>query len=403
MESASPINERSREREGNRGRRRRGRWALLLALVAAAALWPWLRDAALAALILGELTHPESPGAFTRVTPAPAIHRVRFPGSIRELEANLYLPAWPGRRGGVILVHGVNETGKDDPRVVWLATLLGRAGFVVLSPDFLGFKSLKLRASDIEEMVDAFAFLARGIPEVRPDRIGLIAFSYGAGPTLVASADPRIRDRVRFIVSFGGYYDLADLITFITTGTYILDGRRAFGQPAEYSRWIFLHYNLDLVPDPADRATLEEIAVHKVRDPRVEAGPLAGRLSPGGRAVYELLMNRDPARTPSLIERLPPDIRGQIDRLSPARVLGEVRANLYIVHGQPDDFIPHTESLLLARHAVGARRVRTIISPVFQHVRPAFPDLTWRNFWQVYLPEGLKLWRMIFGLLRERG
>ena len=136
------------------------------------------------------------------------------------MEANLYAPAGDGRRAAVLLIHGVVETGKDDPRMIWLARLLARSGFTVLVPDFLGFKSLRLRVSDIGEMVDAVVYLRSLHQWVLPDRIGMIGFSYGAGPMLIAGADPRVEGRLRFVVPFGGYYDLVQVIKFVTTGYY---------------------------------------------------------------------------------------------------------------------------------------------------------------------------------------
>ena len=85
-------------------------------------------------------------------------------------------------------MHGVNETGKDDPRIVWVADLLARAGFLVLTPDFTGFKSLTLRASDLDEIAASARFLGARMPGGGPERVGLVAFSYGAGPAVVAAA-----------------------------------------------------------------------------------------------------------------------------------------------------------------------------------------------------------------------
>ena len=50
-------------------------------------------------------------------------------------------------------------------------------------------------------------FLAEQATRVRPDRVGLMGISYGAGPTLIAAADPRIAARVDFVLSHGGYFD----------------------------------------------------------------------------------------------------------------------------------------------------------------------------------------------------
>lgn len=385
---------------------RKRRWTVLGAALVLAALLaaarPVVWDAILSGLLLAEVANPLTPGPLCRITDAPQRLPVGFPGGGRDMVATLYRPP-RGRPGtGVILVHGVNETGKDDERIVWLADLLARSGFTVLTPDFLGFKSLTLRTSDVEELVASIRYLASRQADVSSGRIGLIGFSYGAGPTLIAAADPRVRDRVQFVVSFGGYYDLLNVISFVTTGYYEFGAVRGRTVPNEYSRWIFLRYNLELIPDPRDREILKEIAEAKAKNPAVEAGPLAGTLRPEGRAAYELLVNRDPHRVPGLVQALGPGIRQQIRFLSPSRVIHDLRGRLFVVHSDPDDYMPQTESLRLAAALEARGNVHLALLRVFDHVRPNFPPLSLGTLFRVYIPEGSKVFWLVFDLVRQR-
>ena len=380
-------------------------WGLALAALFTLA-WPFAWDAILSGLLLAHVANPLTPGLLTRITDAPERQSLTFRGGGRDMAATLYRPHGSGsgaRTGtGVILVHGVNETGKDDPRIVWLADLLARSGFTVLTPDFLGFKSLTLRSSDVEELVASIEYLAGRRGDGAPGRVGLIGFSYGAGPTIIAACDPRVRDRVQFVVSFGGYSDLLHVITFITTGYYEFGEMRGRTVPNEYSRWIFLRYNLELIPNARDRGILKEIAEAKAKNPAVDATPLAAALGPEGRAAYELLVNRDPARVPTLVRALSPDIQEQLRFLSPSRVVRDFRGRLFVVHSDPDDFIPTTESLRLAAALASRGNVHLALLKVFDHVRPNFPAFTPGSFFRVYLPEGGKVFWLIFDLVRQR-
>ncbi|HYB75108.1 MAG TPA: hypothetical protein VED18_17175 [Candidatus Sulfotelmatobacter sp.] len=377
------------------------RWVTLGAIaVVLVGLWPLVRDAALALALMGHLAHPLQPGPLTRWTAGPAREDLTVPFAAKGLAATLFRPAGAARGAGVVLIHGVNETGKNDPRIIWVADLLARAGFMVLTPEFTGFKSLTLRASDIDEIVASVRFLDARLPGRRPDKVGLVAFSYGAGPAVVAAAEPAVRDRLRFVVSFGGYYDLANVITFVTTGRYEYRGERGQLAPNPYNRWIFLKYNLDLLGDPVDRALLGEIARHEAERPLAEAAPLAANLTSEGRALYELMGNRDPARVPALLRQVYPEVAAQIARLSPARVVKDVRAHLFIAHSNPDEFIPYTESLRLAEAAPDPARVHLVLLGGFRHVRPEFPPLTWGSLWSFYLGEGRRMFWFVYRLLR---
>jgi dienelactone hydrolase len=383
------------------------RWRAILGVALGLAalftlVWPFVWDAILSGLLLAQVARPLAPGPLTRITDVPERQSLTFRGGGRDLAATLYRPHGGGSGCGVILVHGVNETGKDDPRIVWLADLLARSGFTVLTPDFLGFKSLTLRSSDVEELVASIEYLAGRRGDGAPGRVGLIGFSYGAGPTIIAASDPRVRDRVQFVVSFGGYYDLLHVITFITTGHYEFGEVRGQMVPNEYSRWIFLRYNLELIPNAHDREILKVIAEAKAGNPAVEAGPLAATLGPEGRAAYELLVNRDPDRVPALVGALSPNIREQLRFLSPSRVIRDFRGRLLVVHSDPDDFIPPTESLRLAAALQSRGNVHLALLTVFDHVRPTFPTLTLGSFFRVYLPEGSKVFWLIFDLVRQR-
>jgi dienelactone hydrolase len=384
-------------------RKRRVALAITVALaLLAPVVWPLVWDTVLSGLLLAQITTPLQAGPLHRITDAPVRQAVTFPGGGRSILATLYRPSGGSLGTGVVLVHGVNETGKDDERIVWLADLLARAGFTVLTPDFLGFKTLTIRTSDVEELVASVQYLAERSGEVGPGRIGLIGFSYGAGPTIIAAADPRVREKVQFVVSFGGYYDLLNVITFVTTGHFAFGEVRGWMVPNEYSRWIFLRYNLELIPARRDREILKEIAEAKAKNPAVEAGPLAAALGPEGRAAYELLVNRQPERVASLVAALGPGVRQQIRFLSPSRVIQDLRARLFVVHSDPDDFMPKTESLRLADALASRGNVHLALLRVFNHVRPDFPALTPGSLFRVYLPEGRKVFWLVFDLVRQR-
>ena len=385
---------------------RRKRWAaigvavafLVLGVLAGPRIW----DTILSGILMAQVMAPLQPGPLHRITPEPSREAVTFPGGGRRMIATLYRPSRGEAGTGIVLVHGVNETGKDDERIVWLADLLARSGFTVLTPDFLGFKSLTLRTSDVEELVASIQYLANRSGNARRARVGLIGFSYGAGPTIIAAADPRVNERVQFVVSFGGYYDLINVITFVTTGHYAFGDLRGRAVPNEYSRWIFLRYNLELIPALRDREVLREIAEAKSKNPAADTAPLAASLGSEGRAVYDLLVNADPQRVRTLVEALAPSVREHIRFLSPSRVIQNLRGRLFVVHSDPDDYLPQTESLRLAAALEPRGNVRLTMLRVFDHVRPNFPKFGMDSLFRVYLPEGGKLFGLVFDLVRQR-
>jgi len=361
-----------------------------------------ISDVGLTALAIFDLRRALREGLLACLTRPPEVRGVIVPARQSELHADLYLPGRGGRHGALVLVPGFAELGKDDPRVVWLARLLARIGFAVLAPDFLGLRSLRAREADVDDMVDSFRYLVSLAPGVRPDHVGFVGFSYGAGPTIVAAADPAIAAQVRFVISFGGYYDLVDVIRFVTTGHFAWQGYRGHIPPSPHARGRFLLANLDLLQDEKDREILAAVA-RGLAEGNWQGGAVpTAELTQWGAALHALLMNTDPDRVESLIKRLHPRIQERIALLSPSCVIRRLRAHLVIIHGLQDDFIPYTESLRLATAAPIRDRVHLALTRFLTHVDVAEPPLRPRVFLSAYVREVWAVARVVRFLVAQR-
>src|SRR3990172_3335342 len=177
-----------------------------------------IKRGALALLILIDSVRPPEKAVMGRLIAGPLKTKVTVPAAGNKvIHADLYRPKKEGRHVPLLLVHGVDAAGKDDERLVLLAGNLARAGFLVLAPDFEGMKTLHIRISDAEDVLGSFRYLV-GSRHAAP-RGGMMGIGYGAGPVLLAAADPRIRDKVGLVATFGGYYDLRNVMLFGLTGS----------------------------------------------------------------------------------------------------------------------------------------------------------------------------------------
>ncbi|MDO9467865.1 MAG: hypothetical protein Q7J36_11245 [Thiobacillus sp.] len=373
-----------------------------------------------AARVLQDFAAGTGDSRLKRTTPEPLRQSLSYTVDGRVHQADLYLPAAlegcgalaktgapSGRRcprAALVAVPGAVPQGKDDPRLVAFATTLARAGFAVLAPDLQGYRQLRIRPSDTDEIADAFAWLAAQ-PELAPEgRAGMFAFSFSVGAALLAALRDDIREQVRYLVGVGGYYDLPRAMRFFTTGWFEHDGQWHRGTPDDTGRMVLAYSSLDYFADQGDRAVFDRMVAQRSRDPDADLSPLAATLSAGVRSVYELAVNDDLARFAELYARLPEGMRADIDQLDLARRdLAPLKARLILLHGRNDNLIPWTESLALAA-AVPAGQARVfLIRRLLGHVDLSAPDLlTWR-FWHEDLPDLWRLWRVIDLLLAERG
>jgi pimeloyl-ACP methyl ester carboxylesterase len=316
-----------------------------------------------AARLLESVAHPERP----QKGKAPRRIPVSYETQGHAHRGDLYVSSQS--RGGILLVAGATEQGKNDPRVVTFAAALARANFAVLVPDLVDVRELKVGARDIREIADGFSYLASRSDLAPQGCAGMAAPSYALGPTVLAALEPDIRNQVHFILGIGGYYDLKQVISFFTTGYFREDGTRwRHLAPNEYGKWVFALSNADRLSDPSDRETMRVIAKRKMENSDAAVEPLVGQLHGEGHNLFELLTNKDPQRVPELIEKLPQAVRADITALDLSQHdLSALRARLILVHGFVDGLIPYPQSKALAR-ALPPGQARLSLIPGLAHV-----------------------------------
>ena len=375
---------------------------LLTLAFLAAFFGPALSRAFWSTLFLSELLNFESKGWLGKWTPPPTVKEVSYAGPKGPVMADLYLPEAGRRCPGILLNHGVVDTGKNDPRLRRFAEILCRSGFVVFVPDFKGMRSFRVAPSDIGEVQVAFEYLVSLTKHILPESCGLFGFSYGSGPTMIAASRPIIKEKVRFIVSFGGYYDLRNVFSYIATGNFEFDGRRYFRKPQEYGKWVFLENNLDLITSAQDRLMLQRILKIKLKNEQASIEQFLPLLGEEGKNALALLSHTDPNQTEILLQKLPLSVLRSIEALSVAPALKQLKADLILAHGEDDDMIPYTETLRLARAVPDPSRVYLQILKSYAHVDPDRQPLTMKNFFTFHLPEAWKLFGLINQVMKYR-
>ena len=304
--------------------------------------------------VLGELVEQSKAREF------PGLAQIRKPIAYRVAErsraGDFYERVEEGRRprAAIVLVPGLSPAGKDDPRLVAVALALVKGRFAVLIPDMPNLREARVGIEDIRMIADAVHHLDGAGYRV----VGVQAVSYAVGPALFAAMELDVRDRVRFLVAIGGYYDVEEVIRYFTTGHHRAAPGEPYrvGEPNPAAKWRFAQSNAAYLADPGDRAALTAIATLKHAEPGRDVGDLARRLKGEGRAVLDLVENTDPLRVAALIRRLPPRLLAALNALNPANrnLRQEVKARLILVHGEDDKIIPAAETRRLARAAASA-------------------------------------------------
>jgi acetyl esterase/lipase len=340
---------------------------LVLFVALVAGLWAnrYTRVALTTASIMPDLfvDVPVSPLKLT--TSDPIKEEVTFYYGSQEAVADIYRPADGGRHGAMVVVIGAAPQARTDPRAVRLARNAARAGVVVMIPELKHLLHDEMVPDEIEELVAAFRYL-RGQEFVDGERVGYLGFSVGAGMALVAASDPRISDDVAFFGSFGGYYDLGDVIAAVTSETITYNGQREEWHPDDKTLQVLRRSLIYYVDDAGDRDILSRIFLEDDQSARQDVG----ELSPRSRVIFELLDNHDPDRAQELLAQLWPQDTATLRRLSPSASIDGLHTELIIVHDRHDKFLPCAESRRLAEAARGQNDVYYAELDLFRHVDP---------------------------------
>lgn len=279
----------------------------------------------------------------------------------------------------VLLVPGAARAGRDDARVVSLATSLARADREVVVPE-LALYDQDLDLDDVDRVVRVAQALCR------PGH-GLVLFgvSFGGSLALVAAADERIAECVDLVATFGAYADLVGVVQAAATGVSVVDGERHPWQGADeqVARRVLRDAAVELVPEPQ-------------RDPlrrALDRGDPSG-LPAGSRAAYDLVTVEDPLEVRHLVRQLPPHGRRVLDGLSPVTVADRITAPVLAAHAVDDPAVPYAELLRLE----GALpEVRTTTLESFRHV-----DLALTGDLSTLVSDLLAAWRLVAGVLRPQ-
>src|SRR6185503_11983304 len=176
--------------------------------------------------------------------PVTALPRHTVPTRQGDVAAQWYRPDGRIRRAA-LLVPGVHSMGIAEPRLTALAQDLAGSGVAVMTmalPDLMGYR-ITARSADVIE--DAVKWMAAQ-PDLAPDgRVGMVGISFAGGLSIVAAGRPSIRDKVAYVVSFGGHGDLGRVLKYLATGVAVQAPGVVTHPPHDYGVAVILYAAAD--------------------------------------------------------------------------------------------------------------------------------------------------------------
>jgi dienelactone hydrolase len=271
------------------------------------------------------------------------------------LRGRRYEPAQPGGRP-ILLVPGVHASGIDEPRLVAFARALAAFGHPTVTAELPDLMEYRITPRSTDMIVDAALWLSRQPDLPNDGRIGMIGISFAGGLSIVAAGRPRMRNRVEWVLSFGGHGDLPRTLRYLSTGLEPDGSRRP---PHDYGVAIILLDTAAQIVPAAQVAPLQEAILSFLEASRLDlvdkeaaarefarARQLATSLDEPSRTLMAYVNNRD-------VDHLGPILAPHLTAMGGNPALSPDRspppqAVVYLLHGVDDNVVPASESARLA-------------------------------------------------------
>ena len=321
-----------------------------------------------------------------------------------DVAARLYVPEGTTRRT-VLLVPGIHSMGIEEPRLTALADDLAGAGVKVMAmalPDLQAYR-ITPRATDVIE--DAVTWMSER-PDLAPDgHIGIVGISFAGGLSISAASRPSIRDKVAFVLSFGGHGDLGRVMRYLTTGEAPQVEGLETHPPHDYGVAVILYGLADRGVVPSEQVValregietfllasqLTLVSMDKANATFAKAREMATTLPEPSRTYLNYVNDRAVGKLgPALVPYLA-QLGTDNPALSPEHVEHPASAELFLLHGSDDTVIPAAESALFGDdlRRKGAN-VHVLLSGLITHAE-VNRAATYIDVWKL-----ISLWAEVF-------
>jgi dienelactone hydrolase len=356
--------------------RRRMRW-LLLAMVGVAILlafagWPMLRVHLQSVAVLDLVGDKPVPEWLRRFVNEPiAVRDLQLPLASGTVRARLYTPLVPRGAGpknapAIIVLHGVHHLGIDEPRLENFATAMAACGVQVLTPELPDIKDYQVGSNSIATIGESAGWLTN---EDGGKPVGVLGLSFSGGLSLLAAADPKYQQDIRFVMAVGSQDEMSRVAAYYRTGEDVRpDGTEETLAPHEYGPLVLEYEHVGEFVPAQDVAPIRAVLrAHLYEDPTAEHVALAGLNSTQADEAKALMDTSLPA-TRTALERADERHADDMAAVSPHGRLATLKTPVFLLHGAGDNIIPSAETEWMASELPKRSLKAVLISPLLSHL-----------------------------------
>jgi hypothetical protein len=353
-----------------------------------------------------------------RAYPTSADPVFKVPTRYGDVDGRIYRPVSGNVRRSVTLVPGVHMDGIREARLVGMAEDLAASGYQVLTVAPPNLQRFMITPENTDIIEDAAKWLAAKHPGL-DGKIGMLGISFSGGLSIVAAGRRGLRDKVAFVMSFGGHGDLPRVMRYLCSGnapeipplgeaTKDVPGAEhvSIKPPHDYGVAVTLLSLAEFIvpPDQVEplrkgiltflsASSLDMVDKARAKVEFENARGFETSLPEPSRTLMTHVNNR-------AVEKLSPVLLPIVDKLANREELVAMSpernvppgAAVFLLHGAEDNVIPSVETVLLTNYLRGKTEVHAILSGLITHAevdKSAAAIEVWRlvGFWKDLMSE----------------
>ncbi len=329
--------------------------------------WPSLKAHLQAVAILSSISsQPVPPLAGEAAATAVRTEDTTFATPTGPVRARLYLPAGYPHAQGIVILHGVQHMGMNEPRLMAFARSVAGCGLRVLTPELPDIADYRVDQGAVTTIGEAANYFAArtGSP------VGLMGLSFSGGLALIAAAEPQYASSIKYIFAVGAQDQMSRVVRFYRTGQEPSpNGGVETLSPHEYGSLVFeFTYLSDFVPNPADLEPIRSALRARLYENSSAEQQAMAALDAHQRAQVERLLDTGSASTRAALKASEAKHLGKLNAMSPHGRLASLRTPVFLLHGEADNLIPSVESQWIASELPPDTLKGLLISPELSHV-----------------------------------
>jgi dienelactone hydrolase len=298
-----------------------------------------------------------------------------------DVPAQFYRPSENARGRTLLLIPGIHSMGINEPRLAALANDLAAGGYLVMTlalPDLMAY-SITTKSPDVIE--DAVEWMAKQPALAADGKVGIVGISFAGGLSTSAAGRPSIKDKVAFVLSFGGHGDMPRVMKYLATGEELAAPGAVTHPPHDYGVAVILYRLAEFGVVPPEQvqalrdgvrtfllaSQLTLVNMDEANATFQKARDMAKTLPEPSQTYMNYVNDRAVTKLGPVLVPFLQQLGSDDPGLSPQRADPPV-APVFLLHGDEDTVIPPAESVILGA-ALRSRGVdvRVLLSHIITH------------------------------------